>query len=169
MEAVLRAYQRRRSASRSWSRPRFRPHSRRGFVSEEEAGLPEVIPSEVLAAQAEGFAQPYPMLQLTPLLLLRSCQGTKEQIMLELVLKTQTATANLTNKELTWSIVCKIGSIFFFPDCWLCGLLQMENGRERQVGGETCRTMHKNDFKKDSPKPCFSLFFGLTPRHGQYF
>ena len=31
----------------------------------------------------------------------------------------------------------------------------MGNGRERQVGGEMCRMMHKNNFKKDSPVPYF--------------
>ena len=45
----------------------------------------------------------------------------------------------------------------------------MENGRERQVGGEMCRTIHKNDFKKDSPVPYFRLFFVLTSKYGQYF
>ena len=39
----------------------------------------------------------------------------------------------------------------------MSGLPQMENGREAQVGGEMCRTMHKNDFKKDSPVPYFSF------------
>ena len=33
----------------------------------------------------------------------------------------------------------------------------MENGRERQVGGEMCRTMHENNFKKDSPVLYFSF------------
>ena len=37
----------------------------------------------------------------------------------------------------------------------------MENGRERQVGGEVSTTMHKNDFKKDSPVPYFRLFLVL--------
>ena len=39
----------------------------------------------------------------------------------------------------------------------MSGLPQMENGREAQVGGEMCRTMHKHDFKKDSPVPYFSF------------
>ena len=45
----------------------------------------------------------------------------------------------------------------------------MENGRERQVGGEMCRTTHKNDFNKDSPVPYFRVLFVLTPKYGQYF
>ena len=38
----------------------------------------------------------------------------------------------------------------------------MAAGGER---GVMCRTMHKNDFKKDSPVPYFRLFFVLTPKY----
>ena len=37
--------------------------------------------------------------------------------------------------------------------------------RERQVGGDICRTMHENDFKNDSPVPYFRLYFVLTPKY----
>ena len=50
--------------------------------------------------------------------------------------------------------MCQIESItkFFSPNFWLRSLCmylpQIENERERQVGGEMCRTMHKNLFKR---------------------
>ena len=39
---------------------------------------------------------------------------------------------------------------------------------ERQVGGEICRRMDKNNFRKDSPVPHFCLYFVLTPKYGRY-